>query len=369
MSNTTAAAAAPSDAPFELVDLLDESGLPDVLDPRGLDGKSDEELDTLPYGVICLDAAGTILRYNQAEARLARLDKRNVLGRAFFRDVAPCTATAEFEGRVRAFLAPGNAERSARFPFVFDFKFGAQEVEVELVRPPTPGRLYLLVNRTRFLPARPVPEQTKAPLQAELAPDEAKQGVARDANQQRAVQVSGPLFYAMRHTWDRVAPKAWGMFCLEWGFRWGRLFTVDLEVQCIERTGKGLREVPVGDAVAMLARALGRQGWGRLGVDFAAGYGSQSVLVTLDRSALAESVGPSDVGRCQLLSGLLRAVFSYLSGKVLVVREVACQSQGHARCAFVVAPQERKADLDAAVDASGGDVLKVLGTLGTGARR
>ena len=68
------------------------------VDLTNLDRYDDAALDDLPFGVICLDAAGTILRYNLAEARLARLDRSKVLGRGFFRDIAPCTATPEFKG-------------------------------------------------------------------------------------------------------------------------------------------------------------------------------------------------------------------------------------------------------------------------------
>jgi photoactive yellow protein len=54
-------------------------------DPMQLDGRSDQELDTLPFGVIALDDEGTILRYNLYEAQFARLDRNQVLGRDFFK--------------------------------------------------------------------------------------------------------------------------------------------------------------------------------------------------------------------------------------------------------------------------------------------
>lgn len=107
------------------------------VDIFALDSYDDAQLDDLRFGVICLDAEGTIHRYNLAEARLARLDRSRVLGRDFFRKVAPCTATPEFEGRFRAFLQ--SQEPRLAFPFVFDFKFGAQNVTVELVRAQAPG--------------------------------------------------------------------------------------------------------------------------------------------------------------------------------------------------------------------------------------
>src|SRR3954471_3281926 len=99
-----------------------------------LDDLRDGDLDELKFGVIALDSEGIVLRYNQYESRLARLDRNQVLGKSFFEEVAPCTKTAEFEGRFRRFVA-ARGERSERFNYLFDFKFGAQEVAVELVRP------------------------------------------------------------------------------------------------------------------------------------------------------------------------------------------------------------------------------------------
>ena len=83
----------------------------------------------MPFGVICLDAAGTIVRYNLAEARLARLDRAEVLGRHFFLEVAPCTNVPAFEGRVRAFQGSHEGRLAEAFSFLFDFQFGAQEVD------------------------------------------------------------------------------------------------------------------------------------------------------------------------------------------------------------------------------------------------
>lgn len=362
--------------PTELLTLpeLPEPQLPPAhLDPLTLDARTDEELDQLPYGVIAVDAEGTILQYNVAESRLARLDRTQVYGKSFFRQVAPCTQTPEFEGRFREFTAPGFPAPTLRFPYVFDFKFGAQQVEVELVRPRTPGRFYLVINRTRFLPPRAqVPLEVKAPLQAELAPGEARQGVVRDAASQRRAVVASPLlFSALRSTWDRVAPKAHGLFSLEWGFRWGRLATVDLEMETLEATGRSLRELPIRQALELLGRALARQGWGLLSADFAPARASGAFVLAVERSALAEAQGRTSAPRCHLMAGMLRAVFSHLAQKVLVVREVECSGQGHPRCAFVAVAQARREDLEAALRDGAGlaQVLRALEARGGAAAR
>lgn len=66
---------------------------------RRADALGERELDALPVGMIQLDTAGNILKFNQTEADLARLDKSRQIGRNFFDHVAPCTKVREFHGR------------------------------------------------------------------------------------------------------------------------------------------------------------------------------------------------------------------------------------------------------------------------------
>jgi photoactive yellow protein len=335
-----------------------EAALADPFDPLRADQRSDDELDQLPFGVICLDAAGKIVRYNLAEARFARLDRATVLGKTFFGQVAPCTARPEFQGRFQLFVKPGNTAPTDRWQYVFDFKFGAQEVDIELVRGGLPNRYYLLVNRQKFLPVREKPFRP-APSQADLAPGEAQAGVARDANEQRSVQISPAFFASMRATWDKVAPQGWPVFCAEWGQRWGRNVVVDLETEALEKLDRTLRELPMKTVIVMVAEYLSRQGWGQLAADFSSAKQGAFVL-TLSRSALAESVGFSEVPRCHLFGGFFRAIFCHLANKLLMVREVSCAAQGHPRCSFVVASVDRRAALEAALVAGEGEVAKVL---------
>ena len=332
-----------------------EQESPPAFDPLRADAHSDDDLDQQPFGIIGLDAGGKILRYNLAEARFARLDRATVLGKTFFGQVAPCTATPEFEGRFRAFVA--GAAPTLRFSYLFDFKFGAQQVEIELVRG-QPGRFYLLVNRRQFLPVRDEPFRP-APTQAELAPGEADRGVSRDASQQRTVSVTPPFFEAMRATWDRVAPKGWALFCSEWGLKWGRLAVIDLETEALERLDRTLREVPMRTVMEMVGAFLSRQGWGQVSADFAAARRGAFVIY-LQRGAFAESVGFSEVPRCHLFAGFFRALFSHLSDKLLAVREVGCAAQGHPRCSFVVVGLSRRAALEEAIVAGDGDADAVL---------
>jgi len=92
-----------------------------------------EDIDALPFGVIVVDRAGTILEYNMYESEMAGFTRERVVGRNFFHDVAPCTAIHDFEGRFEAFLM--SRETSIEpFEFVFPFARGPQRVTILFAR-------------------------------------------------------------------------------------------------------------------------------------------------------------------------------------------------------------------------------------------
>jgi len=118
---------------------------------------SEDAIDTLPFGLIAVAADGTIEQYNAYESRLARLPKDNVIGRNFFRDVAPCTAVREFQGRFDRFVAEGG-DGSESFDFIFRFAFGTQHVNVTFLRSARSSGVKILVNRYDERGSEPITE-------------------------------------------------------------------------------------------------------------------------------------------------------------------------------------------------------------------
>jgi photoactive yellow protein len=55
-----------------------------------VDSMSETELDSLPRGVIQLNAQGTVLQYNAYEEKLTGLTKANVVGKNFLEQVVTC---------------------------------------------------------------------------------------------------------------------------------------------------------------------------------------------------------------------------------------------------------------------------------------
>jgi photoactive yellow protein len=90
-----------------------------------------EELDALPFGAIELDSAGTVLSYNKAEERLAGRQRADVVGRNFFRDIAPCTRVQRFFGAFQ--VGVERKELNEVFDFTFKFPAGDREVRIRMI--------------------------------------------------------------------------------------------------------------------------------------------------------------------------------------------------------------------------------------------
>lgn len=73
-----------------------------------LDTLDDTALDQLPFGVVRLDPAGKIERYNQPEATRSGIQRWRALGRDYFRDVA--RSSLELAEQVQQ-LSPGTCAR------------------------------------------------------------------------------------------------------------------------------------------------------------------------------------------------------------------------------------------------------------------
>lgn len=99
---------------------------------RGLPDLDEAGLDALPYGVIVLSADGTVLAYNRAESELAGRQPCEVIGKHFFREVAPCTAVQAFQGEFEVFCLGAGQPRT--FQFTFLFPGGPVRVQIVFLR-------------------------------------------------------------------------------------------------------------------------------------------------------------------------------------------------------------------------------------------
>ena len=113
---------------------------------RLLDTLSGTELDELPVGVIQLDRDGTVVQYNETESSLARVSQSDVVGRNFFRDIAPCTAVRDFQGR----FEEGVAREDLDATFEYRFRFPddrVKDVTITMSYRPHTGMVWVVVER------------------------------------------------------------------------------------------------------------------------------------------------------------------------------------------------------------------------------
>ena len=94
------------------------------------DTMSADELDSLPYGMIQLDAAGRVLKYNAVESRLAQLPQDTTVGKKFFSEIAPCTKVQQFYGQFKEGVLRESLDTT--FLFHFAFKQNPRDVTVRL---------------------------------------------------------------------------------------------------------------------------------------------------------------------------------------------------------------------------------------------
>lgn len=114
-----------------------------IPDEATLRSTNRDVLDSLPFGVLLLEPDGTILDINEAEAHRAGQSRAELIGRDFFRDVAPCADVRDFAGAFREGARRGELSRT--FKFVYTLPAGPADVIVHLYSA-APGFGYVLAT-------------------------------------------------------------------------------------------------------------------------------------------------------------------------------------------------------------------------------
>jgi photoactive yellow protein len=106
---------------------------------------SDRDLDNLSFGAIQVDGNGTILQYNAAEGDITGRDPKEMVGKNFFKDVAPCTDSPEFKGKFDEGVQSGDLD--AIFEYTFDYKMAPTKVKVQMKKAMTGDSYWIFVKR------------------------------------------------------------------------------------------------------------------------------------------------------------------------------------------------------------------------------
>ncbi len=103
---------------------------------------SADELDGLDFGVVEMDQLGQVLRYNATESRYSGLPAERVVGRHFFRDVAPCSNNRHVAHRYAL------ATLDDTIAYTFALRMKPVPVTLRLLKPADSPCMYLLVRWT-----------------------------------------------------------------------------------------------------------------------------------------------------------------------------------------------------------------------------
>lgn len=289
------------------------------------------DLDALPFGYIALAPDGTVRKYNRYEADLARKDPQEVLGRNFFREVAPCTQVQEFEGRFRELAqARGEGPSTLTFDFEFRFRHGSQKVRIGLVRAVLENEVIVTVNRIR---------QLDLPASVELQADPARGRLDDDAG--LPVTVAGADFWqALAALWRHAPPAQRREALQRLGREWGLRHAQRVERLLQRQHTLTLREAELQMALESLSGSLGLLGLGRFDVEL--DHRRQGILVVHHlHSPFTALFNDWEEPCCDPLAGLHAGFFTHLSGRPLTAVELLCSRTGDGSCRFVVGTESR----------------------------
>lgn len=106
---------------------------------------SSDQIDDLAFGAIQLDATGKVLAYSKRESEITGRDPKDVIGRNFFQEVAPCTRRPEFHGKFLEGVKSGKL--SVIFDYTFDYKMNPTKVRVHMKKAIVGDSYWVLVKR------------------------------------------------------------------------------------------------------------------------------------------------------------------------------------------------------------------------------
>jgi photoactive yellow protein len=105
----------------------------------------DKSFNQLAFGAIKLDGDGKIISYNAAEGAITGRDPKDVIGKNFFKDVAPCTSTPEFFGKFKEGVKAGDL--NTLFEYVFDYNMKPTKVKVHMIKAMGSEGYFIFVKR------------------------------------------------------------------------------------------------------------------------------------------------------------------------------------------------------------------------------
>lgn len=106
---------------------------------------SEKDINGLAFGAIQLDGSGKVMQYNKMEGQITGRDPTAVIGKNFFKDVAPCTNKLAFKGEFDKGVKDGNL--NVMFEYTFDYNMQPTKVKVHMKKALSGDSYWIFVKR------------------------------------------------------------------------------------------------------------------------------------------------------------------------------------------------------------------------------
>ena len=101
--------------------------------------------ELLPFGAILVNQNGDVLRFNQVESGISGRDAKDVVGKNFFNDIAPCAKGQVFYNHF--FRAVADGQVNTMFDYQFDYKMTATNVRIHMKSADASRGIWIFIKR------------------------------------------------------------------------------------------------------------------------------------------------------------------------------------------------------------------------------
>jgi len=169
-------------------------------------------------------------------------------------------------------------------------------------------------------------------------------GVMRDRLGRRCIILSGYLLRGMYIGLKNECGPAWRLVLRSCGEKWGKSFADRFLKEINEFYEEDLTEMTMGRLVACIEEFFATTGWGRLHIDFSL-INRGLIQVEVENPILGEVL--RDVGEKMdvLLEGVLKELFTKISGVEMDCYETQSVAEGAATSCFIIGLGSRLEDV------------------------
>ncbi|MDX2177314.1 MAG: hypothetical protein SF028_12680 [Candidatus Sumerlaeia bacterium] len=168
-------------------------------------------------------------------------------------------------------------------------------------------------------------------------------GVMRNRFGAKCCSLSGHFLRGLYIALQHEAGPAWRAILKSCGESWGAKYAQRFVRETGQFYSQSLDEMPMARFDALLRENFATHGWGRLAPDYSR-LNAGVIVVEVANPVLTEALGIAEPRVEVLLEGVLKALYSEVTGQPLECVETAAAAQGAPASLFLLAHKDRMKD-------------------------